>query len=61
MKVGADHVDNSVSYSRTTYAGGQTRLHGAAYFRFFTWLMLGTALAFIPYAMVYRPRTYLQD
>jgi len=61
MKVAADNVDTGVSYSRTTYAGGQTRLHGAAYFRFFTWLMLGTALAFIPYALLYRPRTYLQD
>ena len=26
-----------------------------------TWLMLGTAIAFIPYALLYRPRTYLQD
>ncbi len=43
------------------FCGGQTRLHGAAYFRFFTWLMLGTAIAFVPYAMLYRPRTYLQD
>ncbi|MDP3849732.1 MAG: POT family MFS transporter [Luteolibacter sp.] len=47
--------------TRTAFSGGQTRLHGAAYFRFFTWLMLGTAVAFIPYALLYRPRTYLQD
>ena len=47
--------------SRRAFCGGQTRLHGAAYFRFFTWLMLGTALAFVPYALLYRPRTYLQD
>ena len=36
-------------------------LHGAAYFWFFTWLMLGTAVAFVPYALLYRPKTYLQD
>jgi POT family proton-dependent oligopeptide transporter len=45
---------------RSTFAGGQTRLHGAAYFNFFTWLMLGTAIAFIPYALLYRPKTWLQ-
>jgi len=61
MSVESDQTSAAVSYSRKTYAGGQTRLQGAAYFRFFTWLMLGTALAFIPYAMLYRPRTYLQD
>ena len=48
-------------FTRTYFSGGQTRLEGAAYFRFFTWLMLGTAVAFLPYAMLYRPKTYLQD
>ncbi|MGD7652930.1 MAG: POT family MFS transporter [Verrucomicrobiales bacterium] len=48
-------------YDRTMFSGGQTRLSGAAYFRFFTWLMLGTAVCFVPYALVYRPKTYLQD
>jgi POT family proton-dependent oligopeptide transporter len=43
------------------FVGGQTKLQGAAYFHFFTWLMLGTAVAFIPYALLYRPKTYLQD
>ncbi len=46
--------------TRSTFAGGQTRLHGAAYFHFFTWLMLGTAIAYIPYALLYRPKTRLQ-
>jgi POT family proton-dependent oligopeptide transporter len=45
----------------TAFVGGQTRLHGTAYFRFFTWLMLGTALCFVPYAMLYRPKTWLQE
>lgn len=49
------------AFQRTAFCGGQTRLHGAAYFRFFTWLMLGTAVAFVPYALLYRPKTYLQD
>jgi POT family proton-dependent oligopeptide transporter len=43
------------------FSGGQTRLEGEAYFRFFAWLMLGTAVAFVPYAMLYRQKTYLQD
>ncbi len=51
----------SSGFTRSAFCGGQTRLAGAAYFRFFTWLMLGTALAFIPYALLYRPKTYLQD
>lgn len=48
-------------FNRSGFCGGQTRLEGAAYFRFFTWLMLGTAITFIPYALLYRPKTYLQD
>jgi proton-dependent oligopeptide transporter, POT family len=57
----ADTSENAAGFKRTGFSGGQTRLHGAAYFRFFTWLMLGTALAFVPYALLYRPKTYLQD
>lgn len=52
---------SATGFSRTAFSGGQTRLHGAAYFRFFAWLMLGTAVAFVPYALLYRPKTYLQD
>ena len=51
----------AAGFKRTAFSGGQTRLHGAAYFRFFTWLMLATAVAFVPYALLYRPKTYLQD
>jgi len=42
-------------------AGGGLRLEGAAYFWFFTILMLVTALLFIPFSFLYKPRTYLQD
>lgn len=48
-------------YSLAAYSGGQSRLHGAAYFRFFAWIMLGAAVLFIPYAVSYRPRTFLQE
>ena len=47
--------------SREVLSGGQTKLMGAAYFWFFTAVMFLTAIAFIPYAMLYKPRTYLQD
>ncbi|MCP4759295.1 MAG: POT family MFS transporter [Planctomycetes bacterium] len=40
--------------------GGATTLAGAAYFWFFTWLMLGTAVVFVPVGWIYRPQTYLQ-
>ncbi|MCP5536020.1 MAG: POT family MFS transporter [Akkermansiaceae bacterium] len=47
---------------QTTYAaGGGTKLEGAAYFWFFTKLMLATAVLFIPYALFYREKTYLQE
>lgn len=46
-------------YSMEFFSGGQNKLEGAAYFRFFTWLVLGTAVLFIPFALLYRPKTYL--
>ncbi len=42
------------------YAGGQTKLEGAAYFWFFTKLMLITAIIFVPFSLCYKPKTYLQ-
>jgi POT family proton-dependent oligopeptide transporter len=49
------------TFSQTTFSGGQVRLQGAAYFWFFSALMGATALLFIPFAMIYRPKNYLQD
>ena len=43
------------------FAGGQTKLEGAGYFWFFTWLMLGAAGCFLLVAKFYKPRTYLQQ
>lgn len=40
---------------------GGSRLAGASYFWFFTWLMLGTAMAFLLVVRSYRERTYMQD
>ncbi len=50
----------AITFERSAFSGGQTRLEGAAYYRFFMWLMLGTLLVFVPFAMLYKPRTYLQ-
>lgn len=47
--------------SRTEFVGGQVTLEGASYFWFFTWVMLGAALLFIPVGLLYKPRTYLQE
>jgi POT family proton-dependent oligopeptide transporter len=59
---GKTTTENSASPLQIqAFVGGHTKLHGAAYFNFFTWLMLGTAVAFIPYALLYRPKTYLQE
>lgn len=43
------------------YAGGQTSLEGADYFWFFTKLMLFTAVAFVPFSLCYKPKSYLQE
>lgn len=45
----------------TYYAGGQTSLEGAAYFWFFTKLMLVTAIIFVPFSLFYKQKTYLQE
>ncbi|GHC58031.1 MFS transporter [Roseibacillus persicicus] len=52
---------NASPLSRSDYAGGQTKLEGASYFMFFTWLMFGTAVAYVPFAFFYREKTYLND
>ena len=45
--------------SKVTLGGGQT-LEGAPLFWFFTWVMLGAAVCFIPVLFFYVPRQYLQ-
>jgi proton-dependent oligopeptide transporter, POT family len=48
-------------FTRTEFSGGQSKLEGAAYFRFFTWLVLATVAVYIPFAWFYRPKTYLHE
>jgi proton-dependent oligopeptide transporter, POT family len=48
-------------YTKTTFCGGQPKLQGATYFWFFSGLMGVTAILFIPFAMIYRPKNYLQE
>ncbi len=61
VAVPVDSASPSLTFTREFFCGGQTKLRGAAYFRFFTLLMLGTAVVFVPFAMLYRTRTYLQE
>ena len=45
----------------TKFSGPTSKLKGAAYYLFFAGLMLLAALVFIPVAMAYKPKEYLQD
>ncbi len=56
----AEAEDDS-GLTRKFTAGGGIKLEGAAYYWFFTKLMAFTAIAFVPFALLYRPRTYLQE
>jgi POT family proton-dependent oligopeptide transporter len=40
---------------------GTVKLHGASYFMFFVWVLLGTAVLFVIVTPFYKGRTYLQD
>ena len=60
----ADEVADSrqpYAFAVTSSVGGGTELEGASYFRFFTYLMLFTAVIFVPFAYFYKERTYLQS
>ncbi|BCU75823.1 POT family MFS transporter [Luteolibacter sp. LG18] len=59
--LGVSEAPVVAGFKRTEFCGGQSKLEGAAYFRFFTWLVLGGAVVFIPFAMLYRPKSYLHD
>ena len=57
----ADIVQQNHNFAISWEVGGATTLSGAAYFEFFTWLMLGTAIVFVGVACLYKPKTYIQD
>ncbi|MFD0892444.1 POT family MFS transporter [Luteolibacter ambystomatis] len=61
QELGVTEAPMVAGFAHTEFCGGQSKLEGAAYFRFFTLLVLGTAVLFIPFAMLYRPKSYLQD
>ena len=49
------------SLTGRTFPGPSSKLKGANYYLFFAGLMLLAALVFIPVAMAYKPKEYLQD
>jgi POT family proton-dependent oligopeptide transporter len=61
IKTTADAKSAEDLYTKTTFSGGQPKLQGAKYFWFFSGLMGLTSILFIPFAMIYRPKNYLQE
>jgi len=57
----AEAARTAPEFERVHFVGGRVRLQGAAYFWFFTALMLASALLFVLVAKLYRPRDYLHD
>jgi proton-dependent oligopeptide transporter, POT family len=51
--------DDQSAVSTQYTAGGGLTLDGADYYWFFTKLMIGTVILFIPFAILYKPKTYL--
>jgi POT family proton-dependent oligopeptide transporter len=60
-ELGITEKPSKSGFSRSEFSGGQSKLEGAAYFRFFTWLVLATTVLYIPFAFFYRPKSYLHD
>ena len=58
----AETNDSGVpEFSDTVSIGGGQTLEGSAQFWFFTYLMLATAILFIPVCLLYKPKQYLQE
>lgn len=57
----AEILESGPTVSRDYFVGGQVKLEGAAYFWFFSGLMLAAALLFLVVAKLYRPREYFHD
>ena len=53
--------ESGVGFDQSYFSGGQTKLEGQAYYRFFTVLMFAFALLYIPFALIYRPKSYLHE
>jgi POT family proton-dependent oligopeptide transporter len=52
---------SGVGYEISYFSGGQTKLEGRSYYWFFTRLMLVFAVIYIPFAMLYRPKSYVVE
>ena len=58
----AEETEESDSpITKTAYTGGQPKLEGPAYYWFFTSLMLGAAILFVPYAIFSKEKSHLQS
>lgn len=53
--------ETSVGYDMSYFSGGQTKLEGRSYYQFFTILMLVFAVIYVPFAMLYRPKSYVVE
>jgi POT family proton-dependent oligopeptide transporter len=60
-ELGIAEQPSAAGFERTEFSGGQSKLEGAAYFSFFTWLVFATLLIYVPFACFYRPKGYLHD
>jgi len=59
VPVDSNLTDESIAGSQ--FPGPTSKLKGASYYLFFAGMMLLAALVFIPVAMAYKPKEYLQD
>ena len=59
VPVDSNLTDASITGSQ--FPGPTSKLKGASYYLFFAGMMLLAALVFIPVAMAYKPKEYLQD
>jgi proton-dependent oligopeptide transporter, POT family len=61
IKTESEKVAGGPSIATETFVGGQTKLEGAAYFWFFTKMMLGAAVLFVVVAIYYHPKSYIYE
>jgi len=61
LPTAAEAAAKGPSISREYFVGGQVKLEGAAYFWFFSGLMLAAAFLFLIVAKLYRPVEYFHD
>ncbi len=61
LPTGAERAAQGHAVKREYFVGGRVKLEGAAYFWFFSGLMLASALLFLLVAKFYRPKEYFHD